>query len=234
MSETNNKKSFMKCPVRRLLKRDLVWLGEHYCRHHHTYLSHYSCFLFEKPDTSPVKEKIGIFDIETTGLQANWSVMVSWCMLDHDTEKIAYDTTTRREIRDRTDKRLVKSAVKELKKYDRIITWYGSRFDIPYVRTKALYHNIDFPAYKDLYHTDLLYVSRQKLKLHSNRLGNVCQYLEIPAKGHPMTPKLNNDLQAGKEEAIKFVLEHCKEDVQSTNEMFKRLLKHMLISKRSI
>ena len=224
----------LRCPVRRLLKKDLVWLGENYCRHHHTYLSHYSCFLSEKPDTAPMQEKIGIFDIETTGLPANWSIMACWCIFDHDTEKITWDIAKSKEMRDRSDKRLIKSAAEELKKYDRIITWYGSRFDIPYVRTKALYHKLDFPAYKDLYHTDLLYVSRQKLRLSSNRLGNVCEYFKIPAKGHKMTPELNNDLQAGKQYALDDVLEHCKEDVWSTNEVFKKLLRHMLISKRSI
>jgi uncharacterized protein YprB with RNaseH-like and TPR domain len=198
----------------------------------------------EKPDTSPVKEKIGIFDIETTGLQANWSVMVSWCMLDHDTGDIAEDLIKRSEIRNRTDRRVIKSAIAEIKKYDRIITWYGSRFDVPYVRTKALYHKgreknkestaFNFPAFRDLYHTDLLYLSRSKLKLHSNRLESVCQYFGIPAKIHKMTPELNNDLQAGREHALIDVLEHCREDVWSTNEVFKMFMEHTMLHKRSI
>lgn len=224
----------MRVPVRRLSKAMLVWLGEHYCRHNHSFLEHYSCFLMERPNTSPQREKIGVFDIETTGLLANWGIMVSWCMLDHDTGEIAWDINKKREMRDRHDKRVVKSAIKEIKKYDRIITWYGSRFDIPFVRTKALHHDLDFPAFRDLYHTDLLYVSRSKLRLHSNRLENVCQYFEIPAKLHKMTPKLNDRLQAGNEKALNDVLEHCKEDVWSTNEVFKMLLKHTMLHARSI
>ena len=224
----------MRVPVRRVLKKDLVWFGEHFCRHNHTYLEHYSCFLSEKPSTAPMCEKIGVFDIETTGLPANWSIMAAWCLLDHDTGKIVSDTITRGEMRDRTDRRIIKSACKELAKWDRVVTSYGSRFYIHYVRTKALYHEINFPAYRDLYHTDLLYVSRQKLRLSSNRLEAVCQYFEIPAKGHKMTPKLNNELQAGKPEAIDTVLKHCEEDVWSTNEVFVKMLDHMLITKRSI
>ena len=224
----------MRVPVRKCLKQDLIWFGENFCRHNHTYLEHYSCYRAEQPSTAPMVEKIGVFDIETTGLPANWSIMAAWCMLDHTTGEITHDLMSRREMRDRTDKRLIKSACKEIKKYDRIIGWYSSRFDIPYVRTKALYHGLDFPAYKDLYHTDLLYVSRQKLRLSSNRLEAVCQYFEIPAKGHKMTPKLNNELQAGEQEALNDVLEHCKEDVWSTNEVFLQLLNHMMITKRSI
>ena len=224
----------IRVPVRRVTKADIVWLGEHFCRHNHTYLEHYSCFLMEKPDTAPMVERIGIFDIETTGLPANWSIMASWCMLDHDTGEIAHDIIKRREIRDRSDKRIVKSAVAEIAKYDRIMTWYGSRFDVPYVRTKALYHKIPFPAFRDLYHTDLLYTARAKLRLHSNRLESVCEYFEIPAKNHKMTPKLNNDLQAGKQYALDDVLEHCKEDVWSTNQVYIKLMEHTMLHKRSI
>ena len=188
----------------------------------------------ENPDTAPMKERIGIFDIETTGLLANWGIMASWCILDHDTGEIVEDLITRREIRDRRDHRIVKSATEEIKRYDRIMTWYGTRFDIPFVRTKAIKMGYDFPKYRDLYHTDLLYISRSKLRLHSNRLEAVCEYFEIPAKHHKMTPKLNNDLQAGKQYALDDVLEHCREDVWSTNEVFKMFRNHMMMAKRSV
>jgi len=224
----------MKIPIRKLLKKELVWLAENYCRHQHTYLSHYSCFLTEKPDTSPLKERIGVFDIETTGLQANWSHMLCWCMKELDNGKIYSDLITSREARDKNDKRIVKSAVEEIKKYDRIVTWYGMRFDAPYVRSKALFYDIDFPAYKDLYHTDLYYVSRSKVKLHSNRLQSFCEYFGIPAKEHRMTPELNQKCGKGDMEALEIVLLHCKEDVVSTGSAFNLLLEHMLVNKRSI
>ena len=51
----------MEVPVRKLTKAQLVWLGENKCRHSHTYLSHYMCFLAEKPDTSPLVEKNKVF-----------------------------------------------------------------------------------------------------------------------------------------------------------------------------
>ncbi|MBW1975255.1 MAG: ribonuclease H-like domain-containing protein [Deltaproteobacteria bacterium] len=224
----------LKIPIRKLLKRDIVWLAEHYCRHKHTYLEHYSCFLSEKPDTSPMREKIGIFDIETTGLRANWSHMLTWCMLDRDTGDIQHDIVTTKEARDKEDARIVKSAVKAIEEYDRVVTFYGSQFDIPYVRSRALYHGLGFPSYKTLYHTDVYYVVRNKFALHSNRLMSVCQFFGIPAKDHPMTPKLWKDAGAGKPEALATVLQHCKEDVISTNEVFSLILDHMAQQKRSI
>ena len=62
----------VKCPVHRLLKKDIIWLFDHKCKHGHNFAEHYACFLDENPKDSPFQEKQGIFDIETTGLKANW------------------------------------------------------------------------------------------------------------------------------------------------------------------
>ena len=224
----------LKAPVRKLLKSELVWLGENMCRHGHTYLEHYSCFLSEKPSTSPMAEKIGVFDIETTGLKANYSHMLSWCMKEHNADTIHEDLITKREVRDKDDRRIIKSAVKEIQKYDRIVTFYGMRFVVPYVRTRALRHKLDFPRYRDLYHTDVYFLCRSKFALHSNRLASVCQFFGIEAKNHPMTPDLWESAGAGHQESLDVVLTHCQEDVCATDEVFNMLLDHMMISKRSI
>lgn len=224
----------MRVPINRLLKKEMIWLGTHFCRHGHTYLEHYNCFLEEKPITSPFQEKIGIFDIETTGLKANWSHMLCWCIKEHGKNIIHEDLITSRKARDKDDKKIIKSAVEEIKKYDRIIGWYSSRFDIPYIRSRAIFHGIEFPSYKELYHTDLYYLARNKLALHSNRLKSVCQFFEIKAKNHPMTPQLWIDSGAGKKEALKIVLMHCREDVCSTDMTYNILLKYSPATKRSI
>lgn len=224
----------MQIPARKLTKKELVWLCENYCRHGHLYIEHYNCFITESPDTSPLVEKIGIFDVETTGLKAPWSHMLAWCVKEHNKDIIHSDLVTRKEARDKNDKRIIKSAVNEIKKYDRLITWYGTNFDICWTRSRAMYHRIDFPLYRDLYHTDLYYIARNKLAMHSNRLGAVSQFLGVEAKTHPFTPELWRRAGAGEPEALQEVLTHCKEDVISTDKLFIKLLDHMLVSKRSI
>jgi len=226
--------SHLRIPTRKLLKRDLVWLSENYCRHRHTYLSHYSCFLAERPNTSPLIEKIGILDIETTGLKANWSHMLSWCIKDHNEDTIHHGLLTRREVRDKNDARIVKSVIKKMEEYDRLVTYYGTRFDLPYIRSRALAQGIDFPAYRDIYHTDMYYIARSKFAIHSNRLGAVCEFFGIEAKGHRMTPELWVRAGRGEQGALDTILLHNKEDVESTDEVFLMLLDHMLISKRSV
>ena len=224
-----------KLPIHRLLKKDLIWLGTHNCKAHGVvYISHYNCYLRENPEDSTMYEKVGIFDIETTGLKANWSHMLCWCMKEQGKNVIYKDLITRNKVRDKDDKKIVKSAVEEIEKYDRIITWYGSRFDLPYLRSRAIYHQIDFPSYKELYHTDLYYVARSKLSLHSNRLASVCQFFGIEAKNHPMTPNLWMRAGAGEKEALEEVLAHCREDTISTDTCWELLSKYSASMKRSI
>lgn len=224
----------VRCPVHKLLKSEIIWLFDHNCKHGHNYAEHYACFLAEKPDGSPIHEKIGIFDIETTGLKANWSHMLCWCMKEQGKDIIHEDLITSTKARDKDDKKIIRSAVEEIKKYDRIVGWYSSRFDIPYVRSRAMFHGIDFPSYKELYHTDLYYQARGKLALHSNRLGSVCQFFGINAKNHPMTPELWQRAGAGKKEALEEILVHCREDVTSTDKCWDMLIKYSASAKRSI
>ena len=224
----------MEVPVRKLLKSELIWLGENLCRHGHCFLSHYNCFITEEPSTAPMQENIGIFDIKTTGLKANWSHMLAWCMKEHGKKTVHSDLLTRKEVRDKNDERIVRSAIKEIEKYDRVVTYYGTRFDIPYTRSRAIYHGIEFPEYRDLYHTDLYFMARSKFCLSSNRLKTICEFFNIPAKDHPMTPELWQRAGAGEEKALNTILTNCKEDVDSTDKVFNLLLRHIMVTKRSI
>jgi len=144
----------MIAPVRKLTKREIIWLGTHRCSHGHTYLEHYECYL--KEQESPT-EKIGFLDIETTNLNANFGVILCWSIKPLNQEVVS-DILSPKDFKSADefyiDKRVVKSLIQEMMKYDRLVTHYGTRFDIPFIRSRALACNVEFPPYGSIIHND--------------------------------------------------------------------------------
>jgi len=128
-------------PIHRLSKKELIWLGSHRCKHSHTYLEHYSCFLEENPS---MEEKVGFLDIETSNLDANFGIILTWCIKIKDGNIIS-NMLNNNDFKQngssnmfRIDKRIVRDLIDEILKLDRLVTHYGRKFDIPFIRTRAL------------------------------------------------------------------------------------------------
>lgn len=218
------------------------------CTHYHDIETHPQCFAqgcvnentaksiadttgkqwFELPEY-----KIGILDIEADGLKSDWATMLTWCIKDYDGE-IWYDYITREELFEGFgDERIVNSCSNKMKDYKIIIGYYSTGYDLPFLRTKALRYNLDFPRYGELYHFDLYYTVKSKLNLSSNRLENVCDYLDIEGKT-PIDKDVWRKAKYGDAEAIKEVLEHNKGDVCISEALYKRLIPFRKWLKKSI
>lgn len=224
------------------------------CTHRHTIDEHPACFhagninqenameVYEengKPWYQVDGYKIGYLDIETDGLKADWNTMLTWCLKEKD-GPTAYDVITREELIDGDgDKRIVSSLVDEMLKYKIIVTYYGTGFDIPFTRTRAMYHGLYFPSYvnelyenksgntivksvPELLHFDLYYMVKSKMCLASNKLENATQFLGIEGK----TPISKNDWRRAKygdPDALAEVLRHNVGDVEILEALHDRL-----------
>ena len=224
----------MRPPIRRMKKSDIEWLNNNYCEHGHTYLHDYSCFLKDKPSNSPFQEKIAFFDIESTGLKGNWDFMLCWAMKERN-GKILGRRLTKKEVTGYIfDRELTKELIADIKKFDRIITYYGSRFDIPFIKTRAEKWGLDFPSYRDLWQTDTYDLAKKNLLLHSTRLEHVCNLMGIPCKGHKLEPDIWQKAQSGHVPSLDWIFTHCCEDVTSLEMAWERLQKYSIPAKRSI
>jgi uncharacterized protein YprB with RNaseH-like and TPR domain len=227
----------MSTPINRYNKEQLKWLSDHYCRHRHNYLDHYACWIAERGDWKdcPVIDKVGYLDIEATALNASFGYIYSYAILDHDTKKILGGRVTGREVRNyQFDKRLMKDLSRDIKKFTRVVTYYGTRFDMPFLRSRCLKHGLPFPEYQDLYHTDVFYMVRNKLLLYRNRLENACDFFDIPCKAHRLNPYIWNRASAGDEESLAYIWEHNQEDVLSLAELYARLERFSKPVKKSV
>ena len=182
-------------------------------------------------------ERIGFLDIESTNLKSSFGIVLSYCILGNN-NKLYKRIITPEELKSgKFDKPLLEQFCKDVRNFDRIITWYGFFFDVPFLRSRCDLYSLDFPIFKEILHTDAYFVCKKLYAtLHSKRLGAVCQFFKIKAKGHPINPDIWLKCLSGDKEALSFVGDkHNYEDVCSLKEVWdKKLSRHVVLTKSSI
>lgn len=211
----------MIAPVSRLKKSEIVWLATHRCKHKHTYLEHYNCYLKECPD----KGSMGFFDIETSNLRANYGIVYCYSIKPRGSDEIIRRTITKKELKSKSfDKAVISQCIKDLRKFDIIIGYYSSRFDIPYIRSRALYHGLPFPAYGELNQIDLYYIVRNKFALNRNSLKVATGFL----LGDTHKTEINNEYwiraMQGDKESLEYIQHHCDMDVIDTERLYNKVI----------
>ena len=207
-------------PVTRLKKKEINWLSTHKCKHSHSYLEHYNCYIQE----NPLQQKVGFFDIETSNLKANYGICFCYCIKTQNKDEIKHRTITRDELLKDLDRGVIAQCIKDLSEYDRIITFYGKRFDYPFVRTRALAHNLDFPIYGQQFHDDVYFIIKHKFCLNSNRMEVACRtLLGETEKNHVDANYWIRALQ-GDKKSLSYILDHCKRDVRDLEKLYNKVI----------
>ena len=193
-------------------------------------------FLYRPRTVNEYKdEKIGVLDIEGGG-RANWSYIVCYCIKELN-GKIIANWVTPKEIFNYTfDKRLMQDFCKDIRRFDRIVVYWGSdaRYDIPTLRTRAVKYDLDFPLYKEALVTDLFSIIAQKFRLDRKSLESACKFFGIPCKETNLTPDMTQKSRAGHLPSILKIVKHCKEDVTSTEALYKKIIYFGSSQRRSI
>lgn len=211
----------MKPPIHSMKKTEILWLANHNCSlHGHSFLEHYNCYLKENPR----REKIGFYDIECSNLNADYGIMLCYCILDYTTGKIIGNKVNRKDLLKCMDKKLVQQCINDLLKFDRIVGFYSSRFDLPFIRTRALNMGVEFPGFGTILHNDIYFWVRNRFKMSSNRLENACRVL----LGDSNKTKIDNNywiksLQ-GDQKSINYVYDHCTKDVIDTKRLYEKIM----------
>ena len=223
--------------LNRLKKSEILWLNTHHCRHGHRYIEHLHCFTAEKPIGSPLREHVGFLDIETTGLNANWDYIISWAIININ-QKTWGRVLTRNETLNPNylDRLLMKEFLNSVKHFDRLVVYWGKdrRHDLPFLRTRCLKWFDDFPLYRDIFVTDVYDIAKAKLRLHRNRLENVCDFFKIPAKEHRLDPEIWQKAKLGDKKSLKYIWQHNLEDVVSLQKAYDKLERFSACRKLSI
>ena len=211
-------------------KKEILELFRGKCKHGHLYAEHPNCYVKEKEQ----EIKIGYIDIESSQLKGNFGIMLSYCIKERNEDKIYCGTITKKDIDNEVlDKRLVKQCVEDMQRFDVLYGYYSTKFDIPFIRTRALYWDIDFPLYGEMNHKDIYYMVRNKLCLHSNRLEVACRHLGIEGKTH-LDGSMWTLAISGNKKALEYVLEHNKYDVIILEKLHNRIKEFVRNTVKSI
>lgn len=223
----------MRPQMRNLTKEQIVYLDEHFCKHGQRYLAHYNCYLKER-DNPKIQEKVAYFDLEASNLKADFGVVLCWVLRCPKPKRKIVCSIKPHELRTCLDKRVMEDLIKVLPSFDRIIGHYSSRFDIPFLRSRAEYHGLQFPEHKALWQTDTWRIARDKFCLSSNRLGNLASLLGIKEKKTPITTEHWIGALTGNQSNLDYIVRHCELDTLILEKVHQRIAKYSPRGKVSI
>ena len=123
-----------------------------------------------------------------------------------------------------SDKKLLQEFIKVANQADELVGHNGDKFDLPWIRTRCLYHRIDlFPKYTTI---DTLKLSRRQFRFNSNRLDYIASFLGI---GKKIKTDFNlwKDIVLNKcEKSMAKMIDYCKQDVRLLEQVHKELRLH--------
>lgn len=216
-----------------LKKAELLIYNTQKCKHRVPYSQHPRCFEREVLHGNHTP-RIGFFDLEFQNFKANYGILLTYSIKEYKKKKIYSGMITQKDIRSKfLDKNLTSQIVKDFSKFDVIVTYYGTRCDIPYLRTRSMKWDIPFPAYGYIKHIDLYGLVKTKLSLNRNSLENACSLVGIKGKNHVFGDIWMRAV-TGHVKSLEYILEHNKRDVIILEKLYDKLIIHSARTNRSI
>lgn len=153
------------------------------------------------------------FDLETSNLQADFSIILTACIKPYGQEPIVLRADNYPEWKtDRAnDCKIVKEIANEIQKHAIIITHYGVYFDVPYLRAKMMKHNL--APLPQMFAVDTWQIARKNFKMSSRRLQNMASFFDLGEKEAVEGGLWMDAAYNGSKEAIDRIVAHNIRDV---------------------
>jgi len=165
--------------------------------------------------------KILAWDLETSHLNANGGFIICASIVDVEKPTKIYRSLRIDDYKGWQkdpwhDRDLVLDLVDDLSGADTWITYYGKRFDVPFLNTRILYwrsRGVRVDHLENVPHIDLYDTAKRRLRLHSNRLQSVSDLLGNGDKT-PLELPVWLKAAGGHKKSIDYVDKHCQEDAR--------------------
>lgn len=171
--------------------------------------------------------RILAFDIEASNLSADFGIVL--CVGFKEVGVGAAEVLNILDYRDESgdlieaEKRLlIEVSSKLIHDGDIWLTHYGTWYDIPFINTRLLYHRLPvLPANHT--HIDTWKVSRNRLKLRSNRLVTISDFMGTDEQKNSIKPEQWLRALGGHRESMDYIVEHCRRDCEVLEEVYYRI-----------
>ena len=165
----------------------------------------------------PSRTRVGILDIESTNLRADFAITFCVVVKILGTSELRSFRIDLKELdMISAERKMLREVNKYIKTLDGLVTYYGARFDVPFLRTRMFTQGINpFPKVR---HLDLYFAVKRTLLLSRRRLQNVIEMFQasgekIPDKGRVEPAKWVRATYSRDMQALDEIVAHCIEDV---------------------
>jgi DNA polymerase elongation subunit (family B) len=137
---------------------------------------------------------------------------------DKETQSLNWDSK-------QCDKKMLQAFVKVANEADELVGHNGDKFDLAWIRTRCLFHEIEmFPTYVTI---DTLKVARSKFKFNSNKLDYIGKFLGIGQKIKTDFSLWTDIVLKKCPVAMAQMIKYCKMDVILLEKVHKKLSLHI-------
>ena len=116
------------------------------------------------------------------------------------------------------DKEMLRKFIDIATTADEVVAHNSDRFDLPWIRTRCLYHRIKCP--NNFVSFDTLKAVKGQFRLNSNRLDYVAKYLGIGQKMETGGFDLWRGVVEGNRKSLRTMVDYCKADVLLLEKVF--------------
>ena len=122
--------------------------------------------------------------------------------------------------KDKDDGKMIKKFIKVMNSADEIIAHNGDRFDLKWIRSRALTHGINsVPRWASF---DTLKSVRANIQLPSNRLGDIGRYFGLSEK-IKTDPDLWKNIVFGDSSRMQEMIDYCEQDVILLEQVYQKV-----------
>lgn len=152
------------------------------------------------------------FDIETSNLKADFSIVLSAVIKPFGKSPLVYRADAYPYWKDNraNDAELVADIAGELAKHAIIITHYGTGFDIPYLRTKMTKYGL--PPLPPAFAVDSYQIAKKNFQVGSRRLASLSSYFDLGEKSNVDGQLWVDAAYNGSKKAMDEIVEHNIQD----------------------